>query len=57
VVEIAQSLGIEVPIALGVHAVIDERASPAEMLERLMTRRLKEETEESLYRDFLLKKP
>jgi hypothetical protein len=37
-----------------VHAVIEEMATPAEMLEKLMTRRLKKESEESLYRDFLL---
>ena len=57
VVEIAEGLGVEIPIALGVHTVIEEKASPAGMLEKLMTRRLKEESEESLYRDFLLKEP
>ncbi len=55
VVEIARGLDVEIPIAKGVKAVLDEAASPAEMVEKLMTRRLKEETEESLYRDFLLK--
>lgn len=54
VVGMAERLGVETPIALGVRAVIEEMASPAEMLERLMTRRLKEESEEYLYRDFLL---
>jgi glycerol-3-phosphate dehydrogenase (NAD(P)+) len=54
VVRMAESLGVEIPIALGVHAVLEGEAVPAEMLERLMTRRLKEESEESLYRDFLL---
>jgi glycerol-3-phosphate dehydrogenase (NAD(P)+) len=57
VIEIAEECGVEIPIALGVHAVIEEKASPAEMLEKLMTRRLKEESEESLYRDFLLGQP
>jgi glycerol-3-phosphate dehydrogenase (NAD(P)+) len=51
----AGELGVDVPIAMGVNAVLDEKASPADMLEKLMTRRLKEETEETLYRDFLLK--
>jgi len=51
----ASELEVDVPIAMGVNAVLDEKASPADMLERLMTRRLKEETEETLYRDFFLK--
>jgi glycerol-3-phosphate dehydrogenase (NAD(P)+) len=55
VVEMAGKTGVDIPIASGVLAVIEERTSAAEMLEKLMTRRLKEETEESLYRDFLLK--
>ena len=55
VVEIAEGMGIEIPIARGVHAVIEEKISPAAMLEKLMTRRLKEESEESIYRDFLLR--
>ncbi len=57
VTNIAKKLGVEIPIALGVLTVIDAEAPPAEMLERLMTRRLKEESEESLYRDFLLGQP
>jgi glycerol-3-phosphate dehydrogenase (NAD(P)+) len=56
VVEIAGDLGVEIPIASGVADLIEEKASPAEMVERLMTRRLKEESEEYLYRDFLLGK-
>lgn len=55
VIAVAGGLEVDVPIAMGVGAVLDESASPAEMLEKLMTRRLKEETEETLYRDFLLK--
>ncbi len=55
VIAMAGDLGVETPIARGVYAVLQEKASPGEMLERLMTRRLKDETEESLYRDFLLK--
>lgn len=57
VIEIAGDIGVEIPIAQGVHAVIEEKVSPTEMLEGLMTRRLKEESEESLYRDFLLGRP
>lgn len=55
VVGIAKKLGVEIPIATGVHEVIEGRARSGEMVEALMTRRLKDETEESLYRDFLLK--
>jgi glycerol-3-phosphate dehydrogenase (NAD(P)+) len=55
VVKMAADMGVETPIAHGVHAIIEEKAKPAEMVERLMTRKLKEETEENLYRDFLLK--
>ncbi|MBN2025916.1 MAG: NAD(P)-dependent glycerol-3-phosphate dehydrogenase [Actinobacteria bacterium] len=55
VIAMANEIGVEVPIAMGVNAVLDEKASPADMLEKLMTRRLKGETEETLYRDFLLK--
>jgi glycerol-3-phosphate dehydrogenase (NAD(P)+) len=54
VARLAEKLGVEIPIALGVLAVIEENAAPAEMLAGLMTRSLKEESEESLYRDFLL---
>lgn len=57
VVEMAAELSVEIPIAKGVHAVLEGEARPAEVLESLMTRRLREESEESLYRDFLLKKP
>lgn len=57
VTRIAADLGVELPIAAGVRAVLEEEAAPGEMLERLMTRRLKEESEESLYRDFLLGRP
>ncbi|MEW6553010.1 MAG: NAD(P)H-dependent glycerol-3-phosphate dehydrogenase [Actinomycetota bacterium] len=56
VVGLAEKLGVETPIALGVHAVIEEGVPPAEMLMGLMTRSLKEESEEALYRDFLLKR-
>ncbi len=56
VVEMARGMGTEIPIAQGVQAVIEEKAFPAQLLENLMTRRLKEESEESLYRDFLLRK-
>ncbi|MBC7230082.1 MAG: NAD(P)-dependent glycerol-3-phosphate dehydrogenase [Actinobacteria bacterium] len=42
---LAGELGVELPIADAVRAVIEEEATPAEMLERLMTRRLREETE------------
>lgn len=55
VMKMAADMRVEVPIALGVHAVIEERARPADMVDKLMTRELKEETEEGLYRDFLLK--
>ena len=54
VVKLVEKLGVEIPIALGVFDVIEEKLPPAEMLVKLMTRRLKEESEESLYRDFLL---
>jgi len=55
VIAMASELEVDIPIAIGVNAVLGEKASPADMLEKLMTRRLKEETEETLYRDFLLK--
>jgi glycerol-3-phosphate dehydrogenase (NAD(P)+) len=55
VLKMAVDMGVETPIALGVYALIEEKAKPAEMVEKLMTRKLKEETEENLYRDFLLK--
>jgi glycerol-3-phosphate dehydrogenase (NAD(P)+) len=54
VIGIAEELSVDIPIAQSVHALIEEKASPAEMVEKLMTRRLKEESEESIYRDFLL---
>ena len=55
VVQLARELEVETPIAAGVKAVLDGEGKPAEVARRLMTRRLKEETEESLYRDFLLR--
>jgi glycerol-3-phosphate dehydrogenase (NAD(P)+) len=55
VTRIAAGLGVEIPIAAGVNEVIENRAKSGDMVRALMTRRLKEETEESLYRDFLLK--
>jgi glycerol-3-phosphate dehydrogenase (NAD(P)+) len=47
--------GVDIPIADSVGQVIEGSARPADMVDRLMTRTLKEESEESLYRDFLLK--
>ena len=55
VTDMASELGVDVPIAMGVKAVIEGRSGPSEVLHELMTRRLKEETEERLYRDFLLR--
>lgn len=55
VVRMAVELDVDIPIGRGVYSVIDEGARPRDMVEQLMTRRLKEESEESLYRDFLLK--
>lgn len=52
--ETAAELEVEIPIAGGVSAVLDGKARPAEVVEELMTRRLRAETEEDLYRDFLL---
>jgi glycerol-3-phosphate dehydrogenase (NAD(P)+) len=46
---------VDIPIARSVYEVIESNAKPAEMVERLMTRSLKEESEENLYRDFLLR--
>ncbi len=54
VTKLARELGVEVPIAEGVQAVMEGRSGPADVLHELMTRRLKGETEEHLYRDFLL---
>ena len=54
VLRLAQGLRVETPVALAVQALCEEKASPADMLEGLMTRRLKEESEEELYRHFLL---
>lgn len=51
----AREVGVEIPIADAVHAVVDGGVDPSTMVERLMTRRLKEETEEDLYRNFLLR--
>ncbi len=56
VTEMASGLGVEIPIASGVKAVLEGRSRPEEVLRELMTRRLKEETEEHLYRDFLLQR-
>lgn len=55
VVDIAAHLGVDTPIAHSVREVIEGEATPSEVLQRLMTRRLKGESEENLYRDFLLK--
>jgi glycerol-3-phosphate dehydrogenase (NAD(P)+) len=46
---------VDIPIARSIYEVIESNAKPAEMVERLMTRSLKEESEENLYRDFLLR--
>ncbi|MDY6793967.1 MAG: NAD(P)H-dependent glycerol-3-phosphate dehydrogenase [Actinomycetota bacterium] len=54
VIRTALEMEVDIPIARGVYAVLEEEARPDEMAERLMTRSLKEETEEDLYRDFLL---
>ncbi len=56
VTDMASGLGVEIPIALGVKAVIEGRSKPSDVLRELMARRLKEETEERLFRDFLLRK-
>ena len=55
VTRMAAGLGVEIPIASGVSEVIEGRAQSRDMVRALMTRQLKDETEESLYRDFLLK--
>jgi glycerol-3-phosphate dehydrogenase (NAD(P)+) len=55
VTRMAAGLGVDIPIAAGVNEVIEGRAKSGDMVRALMTRRLKDETEESLYRDFLLK--
>lgn len=52
----ASGLGVDIPIAAGVQAAIEEEEDPATILEGLMTRRLREEAEEELYRGFLLGK-
>jgi glycerol-3-phosphate dehydrogenase (NAD(P)+) len=57
VVKMAADLGVEIPIAVGVDALLEGRAKPADVLEELMTRSLKGEAEENLYRDFLFKSP
>jgi len=56
VLRLAQERGVETPIAAGVKAILEGESKPAEVARWLMTRRLKEETEESIYRDFLLRK-
>lgn len=55
VMDLARQRGVETPIAAGVKAILDGDSKPAEVASWLMTRRLKEETEEYLYRDFLLR--
>lgn len=55
VMDLARQRGVETPIAAGVKAILDGDSKPAEVAGWLMTRRLKEETEEYLYRDFLLR--
>lgn len=54
VVDMAAELGVEVPIAQVVHRVIQGEVDPREAVTLLMTRRLREETEEDIYRAFLL---
>lgn len=56
-VEMALEMGVEVPIAQVVCRVIDGEVDPREAVTMLMTRRLKEETEEEIYRAFLLGQP
>ncbi len=53
-VKMAKELGVEVPIAEVVHRVIVGEVEPREAVTLLMTRRLREETEEDIYRAFLL---
>lgn len=53
-VEMSAELGVEVPIAQVVHRVIQGEVHPREAVTLLMTRRLREETEEEIYRAFLL---
>jgi len=55
VCDMALAMGVEVPIAQGVKSLLDGKSSPTEVLRGLMTRDLKEESEEYLYRDFLLR--
>lgn len=55
VTDMAWGMGVEIPIALGVRVVIEGRSKPSDVLRELMSRRLREETEENLYRDFLLR--
>lgn len=55
VTDMASGLRMDIPIAFGVREVLDGRCAPSEVLRQLMTRRLREETEERLYRDFLLR--
>ncbi|MEJ5186914.1 MAG: NAD(P)H-dependent glycerol-3-phosphate dehydrogenase, partial [Candidatus Geothermincolales bacterium] len=53
-VEMSAELGVEVPIAQVVHQVIQGEVHPREAVTLLMTRRLREETDEEIYRAFLL---
>jgi glycerol-3-phosphate dehydrogenase (NAD(P)+) len=55
VIRMTSDLGVEIPIARGVHEVLEGRSEPSGMVDMLMTRELKEEIDESIYRDFLLK--
>ena len=52
VLRLAGRAGAETPIAGGLHDVLEGRKGCREMLEGLMTRELKDESEESLYRSF-----
>lgn len=56
VCDMASAMGVEVPIARSVKSLLDGECGPQEALRHLMTRDLKEETEEYLYRDFLLRR-
>ncbi len=52
VMRLARRTGVEIPIAEGLHEVLKGRIGCREMLEGLMTRALKDEGEEPLYRGF-----
>lgn len=55
VASVSAGLGVDLPIAASVDEIIERNAKPTDFIDRLMTRNLKEEAEESLYRDFLVK--